>query len=53
MRTQWPIETTVIDKVDVENLDTKVLLLEILRELRKMNLYLYVISNEEINENDY
>jgi len=52
-REQWPIETNIINEVDVKDLDVKTILLEILRELKKANLYNALISNEEINENDY
>lgn len=53
MRTQWPNETEVVNEVDVKNLDAKMLLLEMLRELKKTNLLLSLIANEEVNENDY
>ena len=53
MRDQWPIETEITGEVDVKNLDTKTILIEILRELKKANLLLSLIANEEVNDHDY
>jgi len=52
-RKQWPNETEVTNEVDVKDLDVKVILIEMLRELKKANLLLSLIANEEVNENDY
>lgn len=52
-REQWPNETIIINEVDIKSLDSKMLLVEILRELKKSNLLLSLIADEEVNENDY
>lgn len=52
-RYQWPNQTEVVNEVDVKDLDAKMLLAEILRELKKANLLLSLIANEEVSENDY
>jgi len=53
MRVQWPLETEITGEVDVKDLDTKTIFIEILRELKKANLLLTLIAREEVNENDY
>jgi len=54
-RYQYPLEvhglqTILDDGVQVEDLDVKYLLVEILMELRKMNFHLQSITDEEIEE---
>ena len=51
-REQWPKEITITDEVDVKDLDVKVILLEILRELKKANLYNALNSKDEITNED-
>lgn len=55
-RRQWPVEVhgiqTILDEgLEVEDMSVKDLLVEILMELKKLNLHAQVITNEEI-END-
>jgi len=54
-RYQYPLEVhglqTILDEgVQVEDLDVKYLLVEVLMELRKMNFYLQSITDEEVKE---
>lgn len=54
-RTQHPLEVygvqTVLDEgLDVHDLDTKGLLMEILLELRHLNIQLEVITEEEVEK---
>jgi len=51
-REQWPDETIVTNEVDVKNLDEKGILLEMLKELKKINLYNALNSKDEITNED-
>ena len=48
-----PLDIEVTNKVDVKDMDARGLLLEILHEFKKANLYLYLLTNEEIEDDDY
>ena len=56
-RKQWPIEVhgvqTILDEgLEVKDMSVKDLLIEILLELKKLNLHAQIITDEEIENDD-
>lgn len=56
-RKQWPLEVHGVEELldtglEVHEMTARDLLVEILSELKKLNMHMYTITDEEIEEND-